>query len=103
MEAVEKNKNYVEGWDELMAALSSIKTESGMSSVCNFLFTFEEKEQLGKRMLLARALVDPKVSQREISKSIGVSISTVTRCSNALKSTSVSVKEKFKSSNLDAS
>lgn len=84
------------GWDKLIMILSKIRTKNEMNAICNFLFTFEEKEQFGNRILLAQALIDQNSSQREIAKSIGVSISTVTRCSNALKTANTIVKEHFK-------
>jgi TrpR family trp operon transcriptional repressor len=51
----------------------------------NLFFTIEEKEHLASRMQIIRALLDKKLSQREISENMQVSISQITRGSNALK------------------
>lgn len=85
-----------DSWRKLITILSEAKTKSEMSALCDFLFTAEERQQLENRVLLTSALIDAKMSQREVAKSIGVSISTVTRCSNALKRVDDNVKEQFK-------
>ena len=64
-----------------------IKTEdtSRLEELFNLFFTIEEKEHLSSRMRIIKALLDQKLSQREISEKMQVSISQITRGSNALK------------------
>jgi TrpR family transcriptional regulator, trp operon repressor len=83
-------------WRKLITILSEAKSKSEMSALCDFLFTAEERQKLEKRVLLTSALIDANMSQRDVAKSIGVSISTVTRCSNALKRVDGNLKGKFK-------
>lgn len=87
--------NSKKGWDELVSILAEKTNPSDISIVCEFLLTKEEKEQLSKRVLLTKELLKKEKSQREISKEIGISICTVTRCSNALKDCSIKIKEVF--------
>ncbi len=96
MNEVTNNPSGKVGWDKLIKTLSGLSNELDMANVCDFLFTHEEREQLGKRMLLTQALINPQKSQRDIAKEIGVSICTVTRCSNALKSCNDKIKTVLK-------
>ncbi|MBK2356440.1 trp operon repressor [Francisella hispaniensis] len=86
---------YNNGWQQLINILSENSDPQDISIICDFLLTKEEKEQLSKRVLLTKELIRKAKSQREISKEIGISICTVTRCSNALKDCSTRVKEIF--------
>ena len=90
-----KEKIIEEGWQKLMTLLANIKIENTLEAVLDFILTPEEKEQVSRRVLLTEDLLQKKRSQREISKRLGVSISTVTRCSNLLKRTPEEVKVCF--------
>lgn len=83
------------GWQQLINILSENSDPQDINIICDFLLTKEEKEQLSKRVLLTKELIKKSKSQREISKEIGISICTVTRCSNALKDCSARVKKIF--------
>ncbi|QLE79312.1 trp operon repressor [Francisella sp. Scap27] len=83
------------GWQELIKILSKNKNPEDIDIICDFLLTKEEKEQLNKRVLLTKELIRKNKTQREISKELGISICTVTRCSNALKDCSFRIKEIF--------
>lgn len=63
----------------------STKKTSRLHELFNLFFTIEEKEHLASRMQIIRALLDKKLSQREMSEQMQVSISQITRGSNALK------------------
>ncbi|KEI35173.1 transcriptional repressor protein TrpR [Francisella sp. W12-1067] len=84
-----------DGWQQLVNILSENTDPQDISVICDFLLTKEEKEQLSKRVLLTKELIKKSKSQREISKEIGISICTVTRCSNALKDCPTRVKKIF--------
>jgi TrpR family trp operon transcriptional repressor len=81
---------------ELTDILSKAKNKGEIQDILDFILTPEEKEQLRKRVLLTRILLENGMSQRDISKSIEVSISTITRCSNALKQVPNYVKDLFR-------
>ncbi|ASG68957.1 Trp operon repressor [Francisella halioticida] len=83
------------GWNQLIDILAKTTDSNDISALCDFLFTKEEKEQVNNRVLLTKQLVNKTKSQREISKNLGISICTVTRCSNALKECSIKIKEIF--------
>ncbi len=74
-----------EGWRMFLDLCLKAKTESRLDQLFNLLLTIEEKEHLASRMQIIRALLDEKLSQREISDKLRVSISQITRGSNALK------------------
>lgn len=61
------------------------KKPSRLKELFNLTLTIEEKEHLSSRMQIIKALLDEKLSQREISEKMQVSISQITRGSNALK------------------
>ncbi len=61
------------------------KEVSRLQELFDFFFTMEEKEHLASRMKIIKTLLEKKHSQREISQKMQVSISQITRGSNALK------------------
>ncbi len=83
-------------WQSLIRVIRILKSDNELSLLLDFLFTLEEKRQLSNRYALAQQMVLAQKSQREIAKDLGVSISTVTRCSNALKLLPDEIKQKFK-------
>ncbi|WP_395947332.1 trp operon repressor [Caedibacter taeniospiralis] len=82
-------------WKSLVALLQQTKEKVEMNTLLDFLLTLEEKHQLANRYALAKAMIVAQKPQREIAKDLGVSISTVTRCSNALKLLPNEIKLKF--------
>lgn len=74
-----------EGWWGFLNLCHKAETLKQLDALLNFFFTIEEKESLKKRYLLVKALLDKKKTQREIANELGVSISKITRGSNALK------------------
>lgn len=82
--------------EQLPKLLGKIDTTEEVTKFLDYLLTFEEKEQLNKRILLTQMMLFSQKPQREIAKTLGVSISTVTRCSNALRNLPDSMKQKFK-------
>ena len=84
-----------DNWEKLIEILTDINSKEDMESILNFLLTIEEKSQLSSRVTLTKLMCFTDLTQREIAKNLGVSISTVTRCSNALKSIPERTKNKF--------
>jgi TrpR family trp operon transcriptional repressor len=74
-----------EDWMMFLDLCLKTKKASRPHELLNLFLTMEEKEHLASRMQIIRALLDEKLSQREISDKMQVSISQITRGSNALK------------------
>jgi len=74
-----------EGWKMFLDVCFEAKQSSCLEQLFNLLLTEEEKEHLSSRMQIIKALLNQKLSQREISDKMKVSISQITRGSNALK------------------
>ena len=74
-----------EGWRELMLLIAKIKSPERLSAFFELFLTIEEKEVLSSRFLIIRALSIGKLTQRQIAEKYQVSISQITRGSNALK------------------
>lgn len=80
-----KTRDEDDGWDMFLDLCLQAKDLKRLHGLFNLLFTIEEKEHLDSRMQIIKALLDGKLSQREISDRMKVSISQITRGSNALK------------------
>lgn len=74
-----------EGWKMFLEMCLEAKNGSRLEELFSLFFTIEEKEHLSSRMQIIQALLSDKLSQREISDEMKVSISQITRGSNALK------------------
>jgi TrpR family trp operon transcriptional repressor len=74
-----------EGWRMFLDLCLKTKKSSRLEELFNLFLTIEEKEHLSSRMQIIKALLSKKSSQREISDEMKVSISQITRGSNALK------------------
>ncbi|MCH9612303.1 MAG: Trp operon repressor [Chlamydiia bacterium] len=73
------------GWEMFLDLCTKTKEISEIEKLLDLLLTLEEKENLSSRMQIIQALLAQEFSQREISEKLGVSISQITRGSNALK------------------
>lgn len=76
-----QNKTGLSQFQKLCQCLSLKEIEE----VFRLFFTFEELEHIGARYLIIRDLLQNEISQREIANNLNVSISQITRGSNALK------------------
>lgn len=74
-----------EGWRGFLKLSLKAKTEEELQELFELFFTLEEQEVLGQRYLIVKALEEGKLTQREIADKYKVSISQITRGSNALK------------------
>ncbi|MBS0629264.1 MAG: trp operon repressor [Verrucomicrobia bacterium] len=82
-----------EGWWGFLKLCSKIKSPEEFKRFFDLFLTIEEKETLGRRFLIVKALQEGKLTQREIAEQFGVSISQITRGSNALKIIDPSLKK----------
>ena len=72
-------------WKDFVKLCCKLKTEKELENLFDLFLTLEEKELLASRYVIIQALVKGQLTQREIAEACGVSISQITRGSNALK------------------
>lgn len=77
-----------ESWFQVIKLLKSQQDVEALHEIMAVLLTREEREAIGSRLAIMRALISGKESQREIAARIGVSITKITRGSNYLKTLS---------------
>ena len=77
-----------ECWVQVIKLLQRQQDAQALQALMKVLLTREEREAVGTRLAIMRALLAADESQREIARRIGVSIAKVTRCSNFLKTLS---------------
>lgn len=85
-----------DGWQAFIELCGKFQTQEELKELFDLFFTWEEKGALSKRHILIKALLDEELTQREISSKVGVSISKITRGSNALKIISKRFREALK-------
>jgi TrpR family transcriptional regulator, trp operon repressor len=82
-----------EGWRGFLELCTSLKSPEEFHRCFALFLTIEEKETLASRYLIIRALLEGKMTQREIAEAYKVSIAQITRGSNALKIIDPSLKK----------
>jgi TrpR family transcriptional regulator, trp operon repressor len=80
-----RNKYCPDNWKNFVAMCAKATSPEKLSALFDLFFTHEEKDFLTSRFLLVKALLDGKLTQREIAAKYKISISQITRGSNALK------------------
>jgi TrpR family trp operon transcriptional repressor len=80
-----KQTSAEDGWQGFLKLCKAANSTEELEELYHLFLTPEEKEDLGLRLMLVRALLEEKKTQREISGVLNVSISRITRGSNALK------------------
>lgn len=83
-------------WDDFIDLCTRVKSAEEFHQLFDLFLTIEEKEMLASRYLIVKALLDAKMTQREIAKANRVSIAQITRGSNALKITPHTLKNFLK-------
>jgi TrpR family transcriptional regulator, trp operon repressor len=81
------------GWREFLKLCTEIKSPDDLNQLFDLFFTLEEKETLASRYNIIKALVENRLTQREIAEKCKVSIAQISRGSNALKIISPKLKE----------
>lgn len=74
------------GWKNFISLLESAKESSELDELMQALFTYDEKDQMALRIELLAELLRKEKPQRQIASELGISIATITRGSNLLKS-----------------
>jgi TrpR family trp operon transcriptional repressor len=72
-------------WKDFVKLCCKLKSEKELENLFDLFFTLEEKELLASRYVVIKSLLEDKLTQREIAETCQVSISQITRGSNALK------------------
>lgn len=91
-----RSESSEDGWQAFVRLCSQFEKPEELRELFDLFFTIEEKEALSKRHALIRALLEGKMTQREIAETVDVSISKITRGSNALKIISRTLREALK-------
>lgn len=81
------------GWRGFVQLCTETKGPQQLKELFDLFMTIEEKENLAMRYLLVKQLLKGKKTQRELAAGLGVSISKITRGSNALKIINSHLKE----------
>lgn len=74
-----------DGWNDFLTLCSQLQNPQIFKRFFDLFLTIEERETIAQRYLIIKALLEGKLTQREISEKYKVSIAQITRGSNALK------------------
>jgi TrpR family transcriptional regulator, trp operon repressor len=85
-----------EGWRDFLELCTKIKSPDEFDRFFDLFLTHQEKEALAARYQIVRALIEEKLTQRQISVKYKTSIAQITRGSNALKIISPELKKALK-------
>jgi len=80
-----KTKALTQNWRNFIQLCLAAKTEKELSELFDLMLTNAEKDDLAVRYAIIKELLVSKKTQRELAKTIEISIAKVTRGSNALK------------------
>lgn len=78
-------KGKQEGLQGFCKLCTKIKSAEDFEKLYSLFLTIEERTALTARFLIVKALIEGKLTQREISEKYKVSIAQITRGSNSLK------------------
>ena len=71
--------------EDFLEFCSAMKSPDEFNHFFSLFLTFEEREMMISRYLIIKALLENRLTQREIAETYKVSIAQITRGSNALK------------------
>lgn len=93
-----KNAEQIDedGWQTFLRLCSKAETPERFQEFFDLILTIEEKNTIATRALIIKALLEEKESQRQMSERLKVSISKITRGSNAIKIITRNLKEFLK-------
>lgn len=74
-----------DGWRPFLKMCAQLKTSKQFNDFFELFLTAEERQDLAMRYLIVRDLLQGEKTQREIAKTLHVSIAKITRGSNQLK------------------
>lgn len=88
-----KKESSEGGWQSFLELCLKLRTKEALEEFFRLLLTIDEQASFAKRILLLRELMIKQRPQREIAKTLGISLTKITRGSNALKTTSLQLEE----------
>jgi len=80
-----KQENTEDGWTAFLELCSKISDPEKFDKLFSLFLTIEEREMMASRYLIIKALLEGKLTQREIAETHKASIAQIARGSNALK------------------
>jgi len=80
-----KKDSTKDGWHNFLELCCKITDPDNLDRFFALFLTIEERETMASRYLIIRALLEGRLTQREIAEKYNVSIAQITRGSNALK------------------
>lgn len=78
-------KEWEAGWQAFLDMCLITQNKSALQEMLSLFLTPEEKVDIARRFLIVKELVKGEKTQRDIAKSLDVSIAKITRGSNELK------------------
>jgi TrpR family transcriptional regulator, trp operon repressor len=88
---VKRNRARDKDWTDLLGKMFKITDVKSAAAFCEIFFTYAEREDLPKRVRIVEELIKGELTQREISRTLKVSIANVTRGANAIKASRYNV------------
>ncbi len=79
-------------WKSFLTLCLKSKNTDELSQLLDCFLTIEEKKDITDRYKIIKALLEEKLTQRDMAKKLNVSIAKITRGSNALKSLNLKLK-----------
>ena len=73
------------GWKPFLELCATLRDPKAFDRFFSLFLTYEERETMASRYQIVKALLEGKLTQREIAEKYKVSIAQITRGSNALK------------------
>lgn len=89
-------KSSEQYWNDFLELCLKESSTQELNKLFELFFTIEEKETLASRFIIIKALLEEKLTQRDMSELYHVSIAQITRGSNALKRTDAKLRTLLK-------
>ncbi|WP_345336615.1 trp operon repressor [Ferrimonas pelagia] len=86
--ALQRNITMDPRWNNLLALIANENSAENLDGLLSMLLSHDERHAVAGRLAVFKALLQGEMSQRQMSVELGVSIATITRASNNLKSMS---------------
>ncbi len=82
-------------WQQVLEKVIAMDNADNLICLFELLLTEDERHAIAGRLRVFQLLLDGQLSQRQIAAEYGVSIATITRCSNYLKNMSPELRQRI--------